>query len=170
MQVTGETSSHRNRGLEQLWPTLFGAVGDPAPTRGEDMTEAPGLPLLKRVERPPPVPRSTRTTPAPVPSIESSKPVEIVAPDDYCATLLLEDAVRFFPAELVHGSGWIVRLHPPPGAEWALLLFSILEGWMDSIPLPCTKVLYGDKSYLIHATAGTHQTAAFVKPSSATAI
>lgn len=59
-----------------------------------------------------------------------------------------------FPAEIVPGSAWIVRLQPPPGGEWVLEVLSLVERWLDSIPLPCTKVFYGDRSYLIRASTG----------------
>lgn len=78
-------------------------------------------------------------------------PIEVVAPDSYCSTLLLEQAHPFFPAEIVSGSAWIVRLQPPSGRGWVLELLALVERWLDSVPLPCAKVLYGGRSYLIRA-------------------
>jgi hypothetical protein len=90
----------------------------------------------------------------PPPGLASSKPVEIIAPNRYCADRLLEDAARLFPAEILPGPVSIVRLQPPAGGEWVLETLSLVERWLDSIPLPCTKVLYGDRSYLIRASTG----------------
>lgn len=81
-----------------------------------------------------------------------SQPIEIVSPDRYCATLLLEHAAPVFPAEVVRDSAWIVRLEPPAEREWALDLLSLVERWLESCRLPCAKVLYGGRSYLIRAS------------------
>jgi hypothetical protein len=96
---------------------------------------------------------------------DSSRPqrIEIVAPDRYCTTLLLEHAAPVFPAAVVYGSefvhnaelersGWIVRLEPPAERDWALELLSLVERWLESCRLPCAKVLYGGRSYLIRAS------------------
>ena len=65
--------------------------------------------------------------------------IEIIAPDRYCTTVLLEHAAQLFPAEVVSDldaldgidpvdrSAWIVRLEPPPGRDWALELLSLVE-------------------------------------------
>ena len=115
------------------------------------MTEVPALPLHPRSTRPPPVRRTDLTL---VPSPELSSPVEIISPDPYCAALLLDAAGKLFPAEILPGSGCIVRLQPPPGGDWALAVISLVESWLDSVPLPCTKVFYGDRSYLIRGSSG----------------
>jgi len=93
-----------------------------------------------------------------------SQPIEIIAPDRYCTTVLLEHAAELFPAEVVSDidaldgidpvdrSAWIVRLEPPPGRDWALELLSLVERWLESCRLPCAKVLYGGRSYLIRAS------------------
>ena len=59
-----------------------------------------------------------------------------------------------FPVEILRGPGSIVRLHPPAGAEWVLELLALVERWLDSIPLPCTKMFYGGRSYLLRASPG----------------
>jgi hypothetical protein len=147
--------------LEQLWPTPLNPVGDHASTTGGDMTEAPAPPLHKREpKRQPPSPRGARPRPPTATNSASSKPVEILAPDGYCADLLLEYATPLFPAEIIHGSGWMVRLQPPPGGAWVLEVLSVVERWLESIPLPCTKVLYGDSSYLIRASTNIDRHAA----------
>jgi hypothetical protein len=93
-----------------------------------------------------------------------SQPIEIVAPDRYCTTVLLEQAAQLFPAEVIYGaealesadivdrSSWVVRLEPPVERDWALDLLSLLERWLESCRLPCAKVLYGGRSYLIRAS------------------
>ncbi len=118
------------------------------------MTEAPALPVRKRGRRRPrPAPRSRpRTSTAWSP--ESAQPVEIVAHDPYCTSLLLEYAAPLFPAEVVSSSGWIVRLQPPVGGGWVLELLSLVERWLEAARLPCAKVLYGGRSYLIRTSTG----------------
>jgi hypothetical protein len=119
------------------------------------MSEAPALPNSPRgIKRPPPAPTATCPRPPTAFSLAGSKPIEIVAPDRYCADLLLQDAARLFPAELVAGGGWVVRLEPPPGGKWVLDVLALVERWLDSVPLPCAKVLYGDGSYLIRPSTG----------------
>jgi hypothetical protein len=93
-----------------------------------------------------------------------SQPIEIIAPDRYCTTVLLEHAAPLFPAEVVSDIGdldgvdpvdrsaWIVRLEPPAERDWALELLSLVERWLESCRLPCAKVLYGGRSYLIRAS------------------
>ena len=78
--------------------------------------------------------------------------------------MLLEQAAPLFPAEVVYGadvlegadpvdrSAWIVRLEPPAERDWALDLLSLVERWLESCRLPCAKVLYGGRSYLIRAS------------------
>ena len=78
--------------------------------------------------------------------------IEIVAPDQYCTALLLEHASPLFPAEVVSSSAWIVRLEPPAERDWAVELLSLIESWLESCRLPCAKVLYGGRSYLIRAS------------------
>jgi hypothetical protein len=110
------------------------------------MTEAPALPLLERL-------RTHRRPPdreGPIPS--AGQAVEIVAPDRYCTALLLEYAAPLFPVEIVAGSGWVVRLQPPAGTGWVFELLSVLERWLEAARLPCAKVLYGSRSYLIRSS------------------
>ena len=93
---------------------------------------APGLALAWETERP--------------------QPIDIVAPDRHCTALLLKEAGPLFPAEVVFESSWIVRLEPPTGREWVLELLSLVERWLEECRLPCAKVLYGGRSYLIRAS------------------
>ena len=102
------------------------------------MTEASAQPLRERGEKRPPA---------------SVQPIEIVAPDRYRTALLLEYAASVFPAEIVSGSAWTVRLHPPTGGGWVLELLKLVERWLESAQLPDTIVLYGGRSYLIRASA-----------------
>jgi hypothetical protein len=76
--------------------------------------------------------------------------VEIVAPDRYCAMLLLRYAVPTFPAELVSGRDWIVRFQPPPtGGDWVTDLLALVERWLVYAPIPRAKMRRGNRSYLI---------------------
>lgn len=76
--------------------------------------------------------------------------VEIVAPDDYCATLLLDYAGSMFPAKLVPGPARIVRFQPPPtGGDWVTDLLAVVERWLVSAPIPCARMRRGGHSYLI---------------------
>jgi hypothetical protein len=129
------------RGLEQLWPTWSSVVGDHVSTIGGDMNEAPALPLLERLRKR-----------APGPGGASVEPVEIFAPDRYCTDLLLECAAPLFRAEIAPGFVWIVRVHPPTGAGWALELLALVQRWLESARLPWATVLYRGRSYLIRPT------------------
>ena len=76
--------------------------------------------------------------------------VELVAPDRYCAMLLLDCAAPMFPAELVSGPPWIVRFRPPPsGGDWVIDLLAHVERWLASAQIPCAKMRRGGHSYLI---------------------
>jgi hypothetical protein len=76
--------------------------------------------------------------------------VEIVAPDRYCAELLLDYAESVVPAKLVSGPSWIVRFQPPPtGGEWVADLLTLVERWLASAPIPCAKMRRDGRSYLI---------------------
>lgn len=90
-----------------------------------------------------------RATP-PTASSTESRPVEIIAPDRKSMALLLKEADPFFPAQLVASDpSWVVRLHPPAGGAWVLDLLALVERWLESCRLPCARVLYGGRSYLI---------------------
>jgi hypothetical protein len=83
------------------------------------------------------------------------------------AALLVDHAALLFPAEIVHDSGWIVRLQPPPtGWSWVSALVSLVEDWLESVPLPCVKVLHGGRDYLFRAPSGLAQAAAEQEPAS----
>ena len=116
------------------------------------MNQAPVSPSLE--------PRGTRS-PAPgraPPSVttawnpERPEPVDVVAPDWYCVALLLRYAALLFPAEIVSGPEWIVRLRPPAEGAWVLELLVLVERWLESAPLPCATLHYSGRSYLIRAS------------------
>jgi hypothetical protein len=115
------------------------------------MTEAPAPPLLERGKRGSP-PRGARLGPATTRRSESVHPVEIVVHDRDSTRILLEYAAPLFPAEVVFGSVWTVRLQPPSGGSWIPELLSLVLRWLESARLPCAKVLYGGRSYLIRTS------------------
>jgi hypothetical protein len=112
------------------------------------MTEAPALPLLEHRKRGS-VPPVASLGPATARSSEGVHPVEIVVHDRDSTRILLECAAPLFPAKVVSGSAWTVRLQPPTEGRWIPQLFSLILRWLDSARLPCAKVLYGGRSYLI---------------------
>jgi hypothetical protein len=108
------------------------------------MSSAPSMTFLKRRRKRPPAAWSA----------QDAQPIEIVAPDQLSTDLLLEYAAPVFPAEVVSGTAWIVRLQPPAsGGGWVLELLSLVERWLESADLPCANVLYGGRSYLIRTSA-----------------
>jgi hypothetical protein len=108
------------------------------------MSSAPSLLFLKRGRKHPPA--AWRSRPV--------RMIEIVAPDQLSTALLLEYAAPVFPAELVFGTSWIVRLQPPAsGGGWVLELLTLVERWLESAQLPCANVLYGGRSYMIRTSA-----------------
>lgn len=117
------------------------------------MTEALAPPFIEHEGMRPHLPRNTRARPPTVSSSETVRTIEILAPDRHCADLLVMYAAPSFRAEMVSGPSCVVRLHPPPvGAGWVPELLSFVERWLQSVPLPCTKVLYGGRSYLIRTS------------------
>jgi hypothetical protein len=127
---------------------------------GEDMTEAPALPLLEHGGKRGSARRTARPILPTAWNSESGQPVDVVAHDPYCTDLLLEYAAPLFPAEIVSGSEWVVRLQPPTGRGWVLELLSLVERWLESARLPCANVLYGGRTYLIRAEITRSRTAA----------
>jgi hypothetical protein len=108
------------------------------------MSSAPSLTFLKRRSKRPPAAWSA----------QGVRSIEIVAPDQLSTALLLEYAAPVFPAEVVSGTAWIVRLQPPAtGGGWVLELLSLVERWLESAQLPCANVLYGGRSYMIRTSA-----------------
>lgn len=116
------------------------------------MTEAPALPFRKRGGKRGSAPSPMRPTLSTAWSADAVHPVEIVAPDRHCTSLLLEYAAPLFPVEFVTGSEWVVRLQPPAGGRWVLELLTLVERWLEAAGLPCAKVLYGGRSYLIRTS------------------
>lgn len=86
--------------------------------------------------------------------------VEIIAHDRHCATQLLDRATPHFPAEIIPGTDWIVRFHPPTTTiNWVTDLLVLIEYWLQSMPLPCANLRDGDHHHLIRApTASTPKT------------
>ena len=117
------------------------------------MSEAPVLPFVKpRTRRPPPTACAPRSNARAARTSERDEPLEVVRPDRYCADRLLEFAAPIVPAE--PGAALVVRLQPPlatRGGWWVLKVLSLLDRWLESVPLPCAKVLYGGQSYLIRS-------------------
>jgi hypothetical protein len=69
----------------------------------------------------------------------------------------MEFVSPWFPAEVVSGDAWIVRLQTPDekaGEEWVFEVLALIERWLDAVPLPCASVYYGGRSYLIRASSG----------------
>jgi hypothetical protein len=112
-------------------------------------------PSFNRSRKRPPAARDERPSP---PSIAASRrPIDIVAPDRYCTTVLLDYAAPFFDAEIVPGKAWIVRLQPRTQTAWVLELLEMLERWLRYVRLPCATVRYGDRSYLIRTSTDLAQ-------------
>jgi hypothetical protein len=120
------------------------------------MTSAPSLPFplpfFRRGKKRSTAPPAAQAVPVAWSATEV-QPIEIVAPDKFSTALLLEYATPIFPAEVVSGSKWVVRLQPPPAqGRWVLELLSLVERWLESARLPSANVLYGGRSYVIRAT------------------
>ena len=119
------------------------------------MTQAHVLPFRRRRRTYPQPAARAASPPQIIPwNIDGATPIDIVAPDRYCADLLQGQAALFFPAEIVLGSPSTVRLHRREGRTGSSEVLGVVERWLASIPLPCTEVVYGDRSYLIRASTG----------------
>ena len=95
-------------------------------------------------------------------------PAELVAPDPECAALLLEYASPVIPAGLAAGAATIVRLEPQPNdPRWVIELLAVVERWLEAAPLPCAKLLYGGRSYLIRSSTHVAQLVAAAEPATA---
>jgi hypothetical protein len=125
------------------------------------MPAAPLLPFVKPArKRPPPAACTPRSESSAAWRPKRDEPIEVVTPDRYCADLLLEYAAPNVPAELLPGAGWIVRLQASPARRegwWMLEVLSLLDRWLESVPIPCARVLYGGHSYLIRSSIETAQ-------------
>jgi hypothetical protein len=131
------------------------------------MTQAPASPSAERAGKRPPAPGRAPPSPTGTRNTEHPEPIEIVAPDRFCATLLLEYAAALFAAEIVAGPAWIVRLQPRTEGAWVLQLLVLVERWLESAPLPCATVHYGGRDYLIRASTQVAQFAAVESASAA---
>ena len=84
--------------------------------------------------------------------------VDVIAPDPECAALLLQYASPAFPSELVAGVPLLVRLHAPSREpRWVVEFLALIQLWLESAPLPCARVLYGGRSYLIRSSMDVAQ-------------
>jgi len=84
--------------------------------------------------------------------------VDVIAPDPECAALLLQYASPPFAAELVAGLPLLVRLQAPsPEPRWVIDFLALVQRWLGSAPLPCAKVVYGGRSYLIRSSMDVAQ-------------
>ena len=118
------------------------------------MTEAPALSFLGQVGSNRTAAGSARESRPRGLSFDGVEAVEIVAPDLYSAALLVGYAAPSFLSEIVPGSAWIVRFEPStPGGDWVVELLSLVERWLESVPLPCAKALHDDRRYLIRASS-----------------
>ena len=113
------------------------------------MIEAPTLPFGQPKGRHASVPDQERLGRQDALSPDLERLVDVVAPDRYCAALLVEYAAPLFPAEIVKGSAFTVRLRPPARPGAALRVRLLVECWLEAVPLPCATVVHGDRSYLI---------------------
>lgn len=111
------------------------------------MIEAPTLPSLDGKVRH----RPARPTPPSPWTYRSDQPVEVIASTPTHAALLLEYASPLFPAQVVAESELIVRLQPITGPVWVLELLALLDRWLASTRLPCVRMRYGGRSYIIRA-------------------
>jgi hypothetical protein len=112
------------------------------------MIEAPAPPLFECSRRGSAA-RGAGQGPPAAWSSASVRAVEIVVHDPESTRILLEYAAPLFPAEVVSGSAWTVRLQRPREEGWVQALLSLIERWLESARLPCAKVLCGGRSYLI---------------------
>jgi hypothetical protein len=115
------------------------------------MTEASAPPFLERSKRGSAAGGARPSLPAAL-SSGSVEAVEIVVHDRDSTTILLEYAAPLFPAEVVSGSAWTVRLQRPREGGWVQELLSLIERWLESARLPCANVLCGGRSYLIRSS------------------
>jgi hypothetical protein len=131
------------------------------------MIDVPALPLLRRTLRRRLAARRPRPSPRAAWTSEGLHRIEVVAPDSACAALLLEYATPLFPAEVVSSSTLVVRLQPPAGPGWVIELLSLVDRWLESTRHPSATVLYGGRSYLIHAPLDLAQ---LVRPAAAATV
>jgi hypothetical protein len=112
------------------------------------MIEAPPLPSLNRrkVRH-----RPARPTPPTAWTSGSGQLIEVIASTPTHAAILLDYASPLFPVQLVAESELIVRLQPIPGPAWVLELLALLDRWLISTQLPCVRLRYGGRSYIIRA-------------------
>ena len=76
--------------------------------------------------------------------------VEIVAPDRFCAGLLVELIGSTCPFELVGtGTGWVVRLQERSGLAWEADLLLLVQRWLEACPLPCATIVCRGRKYLL---------------------
>ncbi len=82
--------------------------------------------------------------------------LQIAVPDGYSAALLMGYVAPWFPAEVRSGARWHVTVMAAAesvGEEWVFEVLSLVERWLDAVPLPCARVRYCGQSYLIRAAS-----------------
>jgi hypothetical protein len=76
--------------------------------------------------------------------------VDLVAPDSFCAGLLVGLVGSWCPYELVGtGAGWVVRLQQRTGVAWEADLLLLVQRWLEACPLPCATIISGGRRYLL---------------------
>ena len=158
----GDRSSHRRCGLEQIPadPKSVWSASRVDPPGGE-MIETPVLPFVRLgMKRPPPAACRPRSDSSVAWSPERNQPVEIVTPDQYLRRPAV--GVRRPDRSCRARSGrWLDRraAGAPAGTGgcWMLEVLSLLDRWLESVPLPCATVFYGGHSYLIRSSIETAQ-------------
>jgi hypothetical protein len=120
------------------------------------MFQAPVLPFLIRGGQHRAAPRRRRPDALTAWGSENVESVEVVTPDGYASALLIEYVGSWYPAQILTGKSWSVRLEGgPAGGEWVFEVFALVERWLEAVPLPCAKVRYGGSTYLIRASPGS---------------
>ena len=124
------------------------------------MIRAPALTVLQGARSPSWPSTESASSPPGGWTFDGASTVDIVAPDRYCAALLLDHAEPRFPAEIVPGPEWVVRFQlPATSRDWVVELLALIETWLQTAPLPCAKVRHGDYDYLVRAPNKVPQTA-----------
>ena len=117
------------------------------------MSETPVPTSLKRTVRRRAAVGSEQPTPRTPRTSEGLHRVAILAPDPECAAMLLAYASPLFPAEIASDTKAVIHLQPPPaGSRWVIELLSLLERWLEAVPLPCVNLIYGGRNYLIRSS------------------
>ena len=105
-------------------------------------------------------PQGSRGLPRRASRVTESARVDIVAPDRFCAGLLVELIGSTCPFELVGtGPGWVVRLQQRSGMAWEADLLLLVQRWLEACPLPCARIVCGGRRYLLRLAISPGQEA-----------